>query len=106
MATAETRAPGRADLTGRRLRLGMVGGGEGAYIGGIHRFAARLDNQYELVAGAFDIDPARGHAFAALCYIDPSRSYADYRAMVEAEARRDDGIDVAAICTPNYTHFP
>jgi len=106
MATAETRAPGRADLTGRRLRLGMVGGGEGAYIGGIHRFAARLDNQYELVAGAFDVDAARGHAFAAQNYIAADRSYDTFTAMVEGERNRSDSIDVVAICTPNFTHYP
>lgn len=90
----------------RRLRLGMVGGGQGAYIGGIHRFAARLDGQFELVAGAFDVDAARGHAFAAENYIGQDRSYGDYRAMVEAERQRADGVDVVAICTPNHTHYP
>ncbi|MDQ0473314.1 putative dehydrogenase [Labrys wisconsinensis] len=93
-------------LSGRRIRLGMVGGGEGAYIGGIHRYAARLDDQYELVAGAFDVDPARGHAFAARSFVAPDRSYGDYRQMVAAEAERADRIDVVAICTPNHTHFP
>lgn len=90
----------------RRLRLGMVGGGHGAYIGGIHRFAARLDDQYELVAGAFDIDPMKGRAFAAEVFIDPTRSYGDYREMIEGESQREDSIDVVAICTPNHTHFP
>ena len=90
----------------RRLRLGMVGGGQGAYIGGIHRFAARLDGEFELVAGAFDVDPARGHAFAAENHIGQDRSYGDYRAMVEAERQRADGVDVVAICTPNHTHYP
>ena len=101
MTMAEAR-----DLAGRRLRLGMVGGGEGAYIGGIHRFAARLDNQYELVAGAFDVDPARGHAFAVKNYIAPARSYDTFAAMVEGERSRSDGVDVIAICTPNFTHYP
>lgn len=93
-------------LAGRRLRLGMVGGGAGAYIGGIHRFAARLDNQFDLVAGAFDVDAARGHAFAAENFIAPERSYDDYAAMVEGERGREDRIDVVAICTPNHTHYP
>lgn len=84
----------------------MVGGGEGAYIGGIHRFAARLDNHFDLVAGAFDVDAARGHAFAAENYIAPERSYGDYAAMVEGERTRADRIDVVAICTPNHTHYP
>jgi len=90
----------------RRLRLGMVGGGDGAYIGGIHRFAARLDNHFELVAGAFDVDAARGHRFAAANYIPADRSYADYKTMVETERNRTDKIDVVAICTPNHTHYP
>lgn len=95
-----------SSLQGRRIRLGMVGGGEGAYIGGIHRFAARLDDRYELVAGAFDIDGERGRRFAAQNLIAPERAYDDYRAMVRAERAREDGIDVVAICTPNFTHFP
>ncbi len=93
-------------LKGRRIRLGMVGGGEGAYIGGIHRFAARLDNQFELVAGAFDINAERGHAFAAQNYIAADRSYDDYQSMIAAESQREDGVDVIAICTPNFTHYP
>jgi len=96
----------KSSLSGRRLRLGMIGGGEGAYIGGIHRFAARLDNHYDLVAGAFDADAARGHAFAAKNYISPSRSYGDYKAMVDGEYGREDRVDVVAICTPNHTHYP
>ncbi|MDH3235133.1 MAG: Gfo/Idh/MocA family oxidoreductase, partial [Alphaproteobacteria bacterium] len=90
----------------RRLRLGMVGGGAGAYIGGIHRIAARLDGEFDLVAGAFDVDPARGHAFAGQIHIDPARSYDDYHAMASREGERADAIDVVAICTPNDTHFP
>jgi len=90
----------------RRLRLGMVGGGEGAYIGGIHRLASRLDNRFELVAGAFDVDAARGHRFAAANFISPDRSYADFNAMVAGESARVNKIDVVAICTPNHTHYP
>lgn len=93
-------------ISQRRLRLGMVGGGEGAYIGGIHRYAARLDDHYELVAGAFDIDSASGHSFAAKNFIAPERSYDDFRQMAAAETQRSDRIDVVAICTPNHTHFP
>jgi len=97
---------GTAPVGARRLRLGMIGGGKGAYIGGIHRFAARLDGQYDFVAGAFDVDAARGHAFAAANHIPAERSYDDYRAMIEAEWQREDRVDVVAICTPNHTHFP
>lgn len=97
---------GEGSVGSRRLRLGMVGGGHGAYIGGIHRYAARLDGAYELVAGAFDADAERGHAFAAENHVDADRSYADYGAMVEGESARPDRIDVVAICTPNHTHHP
>ncbi|MGX8012466.1 Gfo/Idh/MocA family protein [Mesorhizobium sp. ORM8.1] len=84
----------------------MVGGGEGAYIGNIHRISARFDGAFQLVAGAFDADAARGHRFAATQGIDPARSYDDFKAMIAAENGRDDRIDVVAICTPNHTHFP
>uniref|UniRef100_UPI0035A93F1C Gfo/Idh/MocA family protein n=1 Tax=Mesorhizobium sp. LHD-90 TaxID=3071414 RepID=UPI0035A93F1C len=84
----------------------MVGGGQGAYIGNIHRIAARQDGDWQLVAGAFDVDAKRGHAFAADEGLDPSRSYDDYRAMIHGELTRDDKIDAVAICTPNFTHFP
>ena len=90
----------------RRLRLGMVGGGQGAFIGAVHRAAARLDDHYELVAGALSGDPARASASAAEARIDPGRSYDDYRVMARAEAARPDGIDVVSIVTPNYLHAP
>ncbi len=65
-----------------------MGGGEGAYIGGIHRFAARLDDRYELVAGAFDVDAERGRAFALDNLIAEDRAHTDYQSMVAAEAAR------------------
>lgn len=89
----------------RPLRLGMVGGGEGAYIGNIHRISARLDNGFHVVAGAFDIDAERGKRFALNLGIDESRSYGDYQAMLAAESQRADRVDAVAICTPNHTHF-
>ncbi|HYY82962.1 MAG TPA: Gfo/Idh/MocA family oxidoreductase, partial [Beijerinckiaceae bacterium] len=95
-----------SDSRVRPLRLGMIGGGEGAYIGNIHRIAARLDGVFQLVAGAFDADAARGHRFAATQGLDPARSYDDYRAMIAAENMRDDRVEAVAICTPNHTHFP
>ena len=88
------------------LRLGMVGGGEGAYIGNIHRIAARLDGAWQLVAGAFDVNPERGQAFAAREGIAADRSYPDYQTMVAQEKLRADKIDAVAICTPNFTHYP
>ena len=90
----------------RRIRLGMVGGGQGAFIGGVHRIAARLDDRYELVAGALSSDPLRASASAAELHIARERSYADYHAMAKAEAARPDGIDVVAIVTPNHLHAP
>ncbi|MEM5296549.1 Gfo/Idh/MocA family oxidoreductase [Burkholderia sp. JPY481] len=88
----------------RRLRLGMVGGGQGAFIGAVHRIAARLDDRFELVAGALSSDPERARASAAEAGI--ARSYADWREMARAEAARDDGIDAVAIVTPNHLHAP
>jgi predicted dehydrogenase len=92
--------------TPRRIRLGMVGGGRGAFIGGVHRMAARLDDRYELVAGALSADPARAHASAKDLHIASDRSYGDYREMARQEATRADGIDVVAIVTPNHLHYP
>ncbi|MFM0367103.1 Gfo/Idh/MocA family protein [Paraburkholderia sediminicola] len=88
----------------RKLRLGMVGGGQGAFIGAVHRIAARLDDRFELVAGALSSDPQRAQASAAEAGI--ARSYADWREMARAEAARDDGIDAVAIVTPNHLHAP
>jgi predicted dehydrogenase len=89
-----------------RIRLGMIGGGTGAFMGEVHRIAARMDNRFELVAGVFNADPARGSASAAAIGIDPDRAYASYEAMFAAEMRRDDGAEVIAIVTPNHLHFP
>ena len=88
----------------RRLRLGMVGGGQGAFIGAVHRLAARLDDRFELVAGALSSDPQRARASAAEVGI--ARSYDDWREMARAEAAREDGIDAVAIVTPNHLHAP
>ena len=88
----------------RRIRLGMVGGGQGAFIGGVHRMAARIDDRYELVAGAMSSDPTRAAASAAELHLAPQRSYADYADMARREAAREDGIDVVAIVTPNHLH--
>src|SRR6478672_2849652 len=97
---------GRSDAkSGGRIRYGMVGGGQGAFIGAVHRIAARLDDQYELVAGALSSDPARAHNSAAELHIEPGRSYAGFEEMAEREAARPDGIEVVAIVTPNHMHF-
>src|SRR5689334_25070556 len=88
----------------RRLRLGMVGGGRGAFIGAVHRIAARLDDRYELIAGALSADPARARESAAELRIPADRAYADFATMARAEAARPDAIDVVAIVTPNHLH--
>ncbi len=84
------------------LKLGMVGGGQGAFIGGVHRIAARLDGQWRLVAGALSSDPKRAEASAKELGIE--RSYSDFRQMAQAEAAHADGIDAVAIVTPNHMH--
>lgn len=88
----------------RRLRLGMVGGGRGAFIGAVHRIAARLDDRYELVAGALSADPVRARESAAELHIAPDRAYGDFATMAKTESERPDGIDVVAIVTPNNVH--
>ncbi len=88
-----------------RIRLGMIGGGQGAFIGEVHRMAARLDNRYELVAGALSSDATRGRDSAVALGIDPTRSYENFFAMAEQESTRSDGIEVAVIVTPNHLHF-
>ena len=87
--------------TNRPLRLGMVGGGRGAFIGGVHRLCARLDGQYELVAGALSSDPQRARESGADLGLAPERVYASFTDMAAAEARRPDGIEVVSIVTPN-----
>lgn len=83
----------------------MVGGGEGAFIGAVHRMAARLDDRWTLVAGAFSSDPGRSRAFGLGLGLEPDRSYGDFSEMARAEAARPDGIDAVAIVTPNAAHF-
>jgi predicted dehydrogenase len=88
------------------IRYGMVGGGQGAFIGGVHRLAARMDGDFELVAGALSSNPERAKASAAELGLDPTRSYASYAEMAKAEAARPDGIEAVAIVTPNNVHYP
>lgn len=90
----------------RRLRLGMVGGGQGAFIGGVHRIASRIDDKFELVAGALSSDEARAKASAKELHIAEERAYASFAEMARSEAAREDGIDVVAIVTPNHVHHP
>ncbi|MBX3606218.1 MAG: Gfo/Idh/MocA family oxidoreductase [Piscinibacter sp.] len=89
-----------------RIRLGMVGGGEGAFIGAVHRIAARLDDHYELVAGALSATPEKAQRSGAALGLAPERIYDDFGAMAKAEAARPDGIEAVAIVTPNHMHAP
>jgi predicted dehydrogenase len=87
-----------------RIRLGMVGGGEGAFIGAVHRIAARLDDRYELVAGALSASADKAMRSAEAIGLRPDRSYPDFRTMAQAEAARTDAIEAVAIVTPNHMH--
>lgn len=92
----------------RKLRFGMIGGGQGAFIGGVHRIAAIMDGQAELVAGAFSSDAKRSKASGQDLFLDPQRVYGSYRAMAKAEAAKpaDERLDFIVIVTPNHQHFP
>uniref|UniRef100_A6VTP2 Oxidoreductase domain protein n=1 Tax=Marinomonas sp. (strain MWYL1) TaxID=400668 RepID=A6VTP2_MARMS len=93
-----------AEASKRRLRLGMVGGGEGAFIGEVHRFAARLDDHYELVAGALSSQQEKAERSAK--ELGLARSYVDFEEMARQESEREDGIEVVSIVTPNHLHAP
>ena len=90
----------------RKLRMGMVGGGPGAFIGPVHKMAAELDGKIELVAGAFSQSAERSREAGAGFGIDAARAYASYEEMFEAESKRADGIDFVVIATPNHLHLP
>lgn len=94
------------DKKDRRLRFALIGGGPGSFIGGIHRIAAELDREIELVAGAFSSDAGRSAQAGAAYRIDPARAYPDMATMLRAEAARPDGIDFVTIATPNRHHLP
>jgi predicted dehydrogenase len=94
------------EVTAGRIRYGMVGGGQGAFIGAVHRIAARIDDQYVFCAGALSSDPERAMASARELGLEADRSYQSYEEMIEAESARDDGIEAVSIVTPNHMHFP
>ena len=89
----------------RKIRLGMVGGGNGAFIGGVHRIASRIDDKFELVAGALSSTPQKAQASGQALGLDPSRTYDDYKSMAIREARLKDGIEAVSIVTPNHVHY-
>jgi predicted dehydrogenase len=92
----------------RMLKMGMVGGGPGAFIGEVHRKAARLDGGIELVGGAFDVNPRKSRQMGKALCLDPRRVYGDYHQMIEKELRLPEGerMDFVSVCTPNNWHYP
>ena len=92
----------------RKIRYGMVGGGRGAFIGAVHRIAANMDGQIELVCGAFSADPAKSRASGADLFLPPDRCYGSFEEMIEREAARspEERMDFISIVTPNHLHFP
>ena len=92
----------------RKLRYGMVGGGQNAFIGAVHRMAANLDGQIELVAGAFSSDAGNSQATGEQLFLNPSRVYASYDEMARREASlpASERIDFVSIVTPNFLHAP
>lgn len=92
--------------TNRKWRMGMVGGGPGAFIGPVHKMAAELDGRIELVAGAFSQSAEKSRQAGEIFRIDPARAYANYEEMLAVEKMREDAIDFVVIATPNNTHFP
>jgi predicted dehydrogenase len=89
---------------GERIRLGMVGGGEGAFIGAVHRIASRMDDHYELVAGALSSTPEKSRRSGEALGLDADRIYDDFETMAASEAKRPDGVEAVAIVTPNHRH--
>src|SRR6188508_3126526 len=91
----------------RKIRMGMIGGGRGAFIGVVHRMAAALDGQIELVCGAFSSDPERSKLSGSDLFLPPERSYGTYEEMISTEAKlpKDKRIDMVSIVTPNHMHF-
>ncbi|MGZ9722385.1 Gfo/Idh/MocA family protein [Rhizobium miluonense] len=88
-----------------RIRLGMVGGGAGAFIGAVHRIAARIDDQFDLIAGALSSSPEKALASGRDLGLDPTRTYSSYRDMAIREAKLKNGIEAVSIVTPNHVHY-
>src|SRR5512133_733770 len=88
----------------RKLRAGIVGGGRGAFIGAVHRMAATLDNEAEIVAGVLSSDPEKAESSAKEWHLE--RSYQSFSDMADKESKRADGIDFVIVAVPNHLHFP
>ena len=97
---------GSSEISNRPIRLGMVGGGRDAFIGAVHRIAARIDGHYDLVAGCFSSTAEKSKASAADLGIAADRAYGDFKEMAIREARLKAGIEAVAIVTPNHVHYP
>ena len=89
----------------RRLRLAVIGGGPGSFIGAMHRQAARLDDRYEIVTGILSSDPEKSNKACLELGMSPDRLYSSVQEMLDGESARKDGVDVIAIMTPNDSHF-
>ena len=89
----------------KKLNWGMIGGGEGSQIGPAHRLGAQADGHFSFVAGALDVDPAKGSAYAQSLGVPADRAYGSWQAMLEGEVRRPDRIDLVTVATPNSTHY-
>ena len=92
----------------RKIRYGMIGGGRGAFIGGVHRIAAAIDQQTELVCGAFSSNPQKSKDSGADLFLSADRCYGNFEEMIKAEAAlpADKRMDFVSIVTPNHVHFP
>jgi predicted dehydrogenase len=97
---------GKTEARTQKIRLGMVGGGSGAFIGGVHRMAARIDDHFELVAGALSSTAEKSLASGRELGLDPERCYGSFEEMAEKESARPDGIEAVSIVTPNHVHYP
>jgi predicted dehydrogenase len=95
----------KSEQRAAKIRLGMVGGGQGAFIGAVHRMAARLDDHYDLVAGALSSTPEKSLASGRDLGLDPDRCYGSFEEMAKKESAREDGIEAVSIVTPNHVHF-
>jgi predicted dehydrogenase len=93
------------DMLGRRLRLAVIGGGTGSFIGAMHRQSARRDDRYQIVTGIFSSDPAKSKKDASELGFESDRIYSSVKELYEKESSRKDGIDAVAIMTPNDSHF-
>ncbi len=97
---------GTSEKNTGRIRLGMVGGGQGAFIGAVHRLAARMDDHYDFVAGALSAEAKKAKASGEELGLAADRIYTDFKEMAKSEAERKDGIEAVAIVTPNHMHVP